>query len=106
MKICVVTSYTAAAEPRGPVMRLQPRWRFLMPMSVLLDLAACGVPRQAEPELLRPHVIARRTIEFPTRASSLPRLVARKLNTYIGRTGIFLCSACCGKACSAIVRKA
>jgi hypothetical protein len=86
MKICVVTSYTAAAEPRGSRHAIAAKMAFPDADVVLLDLAASGAPRQVEPELLRPYAIARRTIEFPTRASSLPRLIARKLNTYIGRT--------------------
>ncbi len=85
MKICVVTSYTAAAEPRGPRHAIAAKTAFPDADVVLVDMAASGAPRPAEPELLRPHVIARRTVEFPTRATSLPRLVARKARTHLGR---------------------
>lgn len=83
-RICVVTSYTAAAEPRGPRHAIAAKRAFPSAEVVLVDLAARGAPRAAEPELLRGQGIARRTVEFPSRASGIVELAARKLNTRLG----------------------
>lgn len=79
--ICVVTSYTASAEPRGPRHAIAAKTAFPNAHVVLVDLAASGMPRAQEPELLRGHDITRKTVEFPSRASSVVKLAARKLNT-------------------------
>lgn len=83
-RICVVTSYTAAAEPRAPRHAIAAKKAFPEAAVLLVDLAASGVPRSAEPELLRSEGIERRTIEFPSRASGVAQLVARKLKTRLG----------------------
>lgn len=83
-RICVVTSYTAAAEPRAPRHAIAAKKAFPDASVLLLDLAASGLPRVAEPELLRSERIERRTVEFPSRASGVARLAARKLKTMLG----------------------
>lgn len=83
-KICVVTSYAAATEPRGPRHAIAAKKAFPDAAVVFVDMAASGAPRAAEPELLRSQGIERRTIEFPSRASGLVRLAARKLKTRLG----------------------
>jgi glycosyltransferase involved in cell wall biosynthesis len=83
-RICVVTSYTAAAEPRGPRHAIAAKRAFPDAEVVLVDLAASGAPGAAEPELLRAQGIARSTVKFPSRASGVVRLAARKLNTRLG----------------------
>ena len=85
MKICLVTSYAAAAEPRGPRHAISARRAFPDAEVTLVDISAAGATRPAEPELLLSEGIARQTMEFPTRASGLPSLVVRKLNTHLRR---------------------
>lgn len=80
-RICVVTSYAAAAEPRGPRHAIAAKRAFPSADVVLVDLAARGAPRAVDPELLRGQGIARKTVEFPSRASGIVWLAARKLNT-------------------------
>jgi glycosyltransferase involved in cell wall biosynthesis len=84
-KICIVTSYTAAAEPRGPRHAIAAKQAFPNAEIVLVDLAASGTVRSPEPELLIGRGIARKTIEFPSRASGVVKLATRKLNTRVGR---------------------
>ena len=83
-RICVVTSYAAAAEPRGPRHAIAAKMAFPDANVVLVDLAASGLARSPEPELLRARGIERRTVEFPSRGQGLARLAARKLNTRMG----------------------
>jgi glycosyltransferase involved in cell wall biosynthesis len=85
-RICVVTSYGAAAEPRGPRHAIAAKKAFPDASVVLVDLAARGAPLAAEPELLRSQGIERRTVEFPSRASGVARLATRKLATRFGRS--------------------
>jgi len=84
-RICVVTSYTAAAEPRGPRHAIAAKKAFPCAEVVLVDMAAHGMPRSAEPALLRSQGIVRRTLAFPSRTSGIIRLASRRLNTYFGR---------------------
>lgn len=83
-RVCVVTSYAAAAEPRGPRHAIAAKKAFPDADIVLVDLAASGAPRTADPELLRSQGIERRTVEFPSRASGIAQLAARKLKTRLG----------------------
>lgn len=85
-RICVVTSYTALAEPRAPRHAIAAKTAFPNANVVLVDLAASGMPRAPEPELLLGHDINRKTVNFPSRVSSVLRLAARKLNTRIAHT--------------------
>jgi glycosyltransferase involved in cell wall biosynthesis len=84
-KVCVVTSYAAAAEPRGPRHAIAAKKAFPNSEVVLVDLVASGAQRLPEPELLRGQGIERRTIEFPSRASGVVRLAVRKFKSQLGR---------------------
>lgn len=103
-----MTSYAAATEPRGPRHAIAAKKAFPDAAVVLVDLAASGGPRLAEPELLRSQSIERRTAEFPSRASGVTRLAARKLNTWLGhfafaRLGI-LCESVFGERTQGLTR--
>lgn len=83
-KICVVTSYNAAAEPRAPRHAIAAKRAFPDADVVLVDLAARGAPRSPEPDLLSGQSIRRSTLEFPTRESNMAGLIWRKLNMRVG----------------------
>jgi len=84
-RICVVTSYAAATEPRAPRHAIAAKKAFPDADVVLVDLAPKGAPAGAEPALLRSHDIKRHTVEYPSRASGVARLAGRKLATRVGR---------------------
>lgn len=84
-KICVVTSYAAAVEPRGPRHAIAAKKAFPSAEVVFVDLAPAGVPRPPDPELILNQDIERRTVEFPSRTSGILQLAARKTITRIGR---------------------
>lgn len=86
MRICVVTSYTAAAEPRAPRHALAAKQAFPDADVVFVDLAAAGQDRAPDPTGLTALGIGRRTVEFPTRQSDPLRLAVRKAATRLGRT--------------------
>jgi glycosyltransferase involved in cell wall biosynthesis len=83
-KICVVTSYAAAAEPRGPRHAIAAKKAFPNADVVLVDLAPAGVPHLPEPALIFGQDIERRTLEFPSRASGIVKLAVRKLISRLG----------------------
>ena len=87
MRICIVTSYAAAAEPRGPRHAIAAKKAFPDAAVVFVDLAAAAQPRAADPPGLKASNIERRTLEFPTRGSDPARLAFRKAMTWLGRTG-------------------
>ncbi len=84
-RICVVTSYTAAAEPRAPRHALAARMAFPDADIVFVDIAPAGAARAPDPMLLKASKPKRLTLEFPTRAASPVRLAGRKLATRLGR---------------------
>lgn len=83
--VCVVTSYTAAAEPRGPRHAIAAKKAFPNADVILVDMAATGALRSPEPELLRGQGILRSTLEFPSRTSGIFKLAVRKLKSRIGQ---------------------
>lgn len=84
-RICVVTSYMASTEPRAPRHAIAAKRAFPIAEVILVDLAADGAPRQADPELLSGQGIARSTVVFPSRSNGIVNLAARKLKTRVGR---------------------
>lgn len=84
MRICVVTSYTAAAEPRAPRHAIAARIAFPQADVVFVDLAAADRPRMPDPSRLDELNIRRHTAEFPTRTSNPFRLAFRKARTRFG----------------------
>lgn len=85
MKICVVTSYAAAAEPRAPRHAVAAKAAFPHADVIFVDLAAAGRPRIPDPPELSAHGIQRCTIEFPTRLTDPLRLTVRKARTRLNR---------------------
>ena len=83
MKICVVTSYSVAVEPRAPRHALAARRAFPEADITLVDLAPEGHPRPPDPESLREAGIERRTIEYPTRRAGAARLLGRRLRRHL-----------------------
>jgi hypothetical protein len=81
LKICVVTSYAAAAEPRAPRHAVAAKRAFPGAEVVFVDLVAASQSRNIEPPIFEGVDIGRVSVVYPTRASSLPRLAARKLAT-------------------------
>lgn len=84
MRICVVTSYAAAAEPRAPRHAVAARHAFPDADVIFVDLVAAGTARRLDPVSLHEARIARHTVEFPTRASNPAGLVVRKLRRKLG----------------------
>ena len=87
MRICVVTSLAAAAEPRAPRHAVAARQAFPDAEVTFIDLVAGGQERRPDPQILRTHGIRRLTVEFPTRASNPVRLATRKAVTHLGKIG-------------------
>lgn len=85
MRICVVTSLAAAAEPRAPRHAIAAREAFPAAEIMLVDMAPTGaVP--ADPQVLAATPgIERRTLTYPTRRTGLPALVWRKLQVALAR---------------------
>lgn len=81
MKICVVTSYAAAAEPRAPRHAVAAKRAFPDAEVTFVDLVPAGHVPMPDPSLLAEIDIKRLTVEFPTRKSSLPGLAGRKMAT-------------------------
>jgi glycogen(starch) synthase len=84
-RICVVTSFTAAAEPRAPRHAIASKKAFPNANVMLVDLAPTAMQRQSEPEVLSNEGIARKTIEFPSRAQGIFALAARKFKSQVAR---------------------
>jgi hypothetical protein len=85
LKICVVTSYAAAAEPRAPRHAVAAKRAFPEAEVTLVDLVAAGREPLPDPPMLADAGIKRLSIAFPTRESGLPSLVVRKLATRFHR---------------------
>lgn len=85
-KVCVVTHYSAAVEPRAPRHAIAAKKAFPNANVVLVDFTAAGTPYSPDPELILGQDIERKTVEFPSRASGVIRLAVRKLVTLIARS--------------------
>lgn len=85
VRICVVTSYAADAEPRAPRHAVAAREAFPDAEVVLVDFAAAGEGRSADPAGLSAHGIRLVTLEFPTRQSNPFGLALRKAKTRLAR---------------------
>src|ERR1035437_5168968 len=87
MRICVVTSLPAAAEPRAPRHAVAAKRAFPDAEVIFIDLIAHGQERPPDPQILRSEGIRRLSVEFPTRAASIFSLATRKAITRLGRIG-------------------
>jgi glycosyltransferase involved in cell wall biosynthesis len=85
MKICVITSNTAASEPRAPRHAIAAKLAFPDADVLMIDLLEAGVEPRPDPVILAEHGIRRRTVRFPTRRSDLAGLLARKVRTAASR---------------------
>ena len=90
LKICVVTSYSAASEPRAPRHAVAVKRAFPDSEVIFVDLIPASVPRVPDPPLLAEAGIVRLSIEFPTKASDFPRLLFRKICVKAARLAFFL----------------
>lgn len=93
MKICVVTSYGAAAEPRAPRHAVAAKRAFPDAEVTFVDLVPAARVPAPDPPILSGLDIRRLTVKFPTRECGLFRLVVRKVysrlqQTFFGATGI------------------
>lgn len=87
MRICIVTSLAAAAEPRAPRHAVAAKRAFPNAEVIFVDIVSEGQERQPDPQILRSEDIRRLTIEFPTRASNIIGLAKRKAITCLGHIG-------------------
>lgn len=85
MRICVVTSYAAEAEPRAPRHALAARQAFPDAEVMLVDYAPAGLARSSDPAALAAHGIRLVSLEFPTRQSNPIGLALRKAKTRLAR---------------------
>jgi glycosyltransferase involved in cell wall biosynthesis len=85
MKVCVVTSNTAASEPRAPRHAIAAKLAFPDAEVVLVDLLEAHTTQRPDPLALRHHGVTRKTLRFPTRKSNLAAAIGRKARTALGR---------------------
>ncbi len=84
MRICVVSSQPAAAEPRARRHAIAAKQAMPGADVLLFDMAPQGAA-PSEPACLAAAGVRRRTAPFPTRRSDAPALVARKLRVALAR---------------------
>lgn len=87
MKVCVVTSLSATAEPRAPRHALAAKRAFPNAEVLLVDFVARGLNRRPDPQILNTEPIQRLSLEFPTRACGCLHLAARKGRRLAARFG-------------------
>lgn len=85
MNICVVTSVSAAAEPRAPRHAVTAKRAFPEAQVTLIDLVPRGQERQPDPQILLSESIQRLSLEFPTRAHNIVSLATRKAVSQLDR---------------------
>jgi glycosyltransferase involved in cell wall biosynthesis len=90
MRICVVTSCGAIAEPRAPRHAIAAKYAFPDAEVIFVDMVAASNSRGADPAGLSASGIERLSIRFPTRASNPVRLAIRKAMTLVGRASFTL----------------
>lgn len=78
MRICVVTSLAAAAEPRAPRHAVAAKRAFPDAEVTFVDFVPASRVPAPDPLILSGLDIKRLTVKFPTRAAGLVRLVLRK----------------------------
>lgn len=85
MRICVVTSLPAAAEPRAPRHAVAAQLAFPDAEVILVDMRARNAASQEQPILRLAPSIRRRTVEYAWRGSGLLELSARKTASILSR---------------------
>jgi glycosyltransferase involved in cell wall biosynthesis len=90
MRICVVTSYSATAEPRAPRHAIAAKYAFPDAEVIFVDMVAASNSGGPDPASLSANGIKRLSIRFPTRASSPVHLAIRKVKTLVGRASFTL----------------
>lgn len=85
MRICVVTSLPAVAEPRAPRHAVAIRQAFPRAEVLFVDCARRGATEQDPPDLRAVAGIIRQTLDYPTRAAEPLAHAANKLRVIAGR---------------------
>ena len=87
MKICVVTSLPAVAEPRAPRHAVAAKRAFPDAEVTFIDLVPNGQEQPPDPQMLRSENIRRVSVRFPTFASGILNLAMRKVASSLCRLG-------------------